>query len=190
MRVAINLGWVLVAAFLAMSLKAGFTLLETGLIRSKNVAHTSAMNLGIFGIGLMGFWAVGFALMFGGHGPFASVGGSGSLDAMGSFTLFGHRWDVVGLGGFFLAGPAGESSILAIFLFQAVFLDASATIPTGAMAERWKFSAFFAYGVVASTLIYPVYGCWAWGGGWLADLGTSSAWAAGWSTSRVRAWST
>ncbi|WP_435005187.1 ammonium transporter [Tundrisphaera lichenicola] len=173
LRVAINMAWILVSAFLALSLKAGFTLFETGLIRSKNVAHTAAMNLGIFAIGVIGFWACGFGLMFGGHGAFGSLGGSGSLDSMGSLDLFGRRWDVMGLDGFFLAGSAGQASILAAFLFQTVFMDTATTIPTGAMAERWKYSAFFAFGLVASMLIYPIYGCWTWGGGWLADLGTS-----------------
>jgi Amt family ammonium transporter len=173
LRVAINIAWVLLAAFLAMSLKAGFTLLETGLIRSKNVAHTAAMNLATFAIGVIGFWAFGFGLMFGGYGPFGFMGGAGSLDAMASIVLFNHRWDVLGLEGFFLSGPAGEASILAVFLFQTVFMDTASTIPTGAMAERWKFLSFFVFGFVGSTIIYPVYGCWAWGGGWLADLGTS-----------------
>jgi ammonium transporter, Amt family len=171
LRVALHIAWVLLAAFLAMSLKAGFTLLETGLIRSKNVAHTAAMNLGIFAIGVIGFWAFGFGLMFGGHGAFGSMGGGGALDSMASIVLFGHRWDVLGFEGFFLSGPAGEASVLAAFLFQAVFMDTASTIPTGAMAERWKFLSFFIFGFVGSTVIYPVYGCWVWGGGWLADLG-------------------
>ena len=64
-------------------------------------------------------------------------------------------------------------SILTMFLFQMVFMDTAATIPTGAMAERWKFSAFVVYGFFLSMLIYPVYACWVWGGGWLADLGTN-----------------
>src|SRR5260370_4331225 len=96
LRVAVNIAWVLLSAFLAMSLKAGFTLLETGLIRSKNVAHTAAMNLGTFAIGVIGFWAFGFGLMFGGHGPFGSMAGAGSMDAMASITLFRHRWDILG----------------------------------------------------------------------------------------------
>src|SRR5438270_12687953 len=111
-----------------MSLKAGFTLLETGLIRSKNVAHTAAMNLGSFAVGVIGFWAFGFGLMFGGHGPFGSMGGAGSLESMASIFLFGHRWDVLGLDGFFLSGPAAEASVLAVFLLQAVFSDTALTI--------------------------------------------------------------
>ena len=171
LRVAINAIWIMLAAFLVMSLKAGFSLVETGLIRAKNVAHTMSMNFAIYAVAMMGFWACGFAFMFGGHGPFPALGGAIALDAMGSITLFGHRWDLLGYTGFFLSGPANEAAVLSIFVFQAMLADTAATIPTGAMAERWKFKAFLAYGVVASMLIYPVYGCWAWGNGWLSDLG-------------------
>ena len=171
LRVAINAIWIIVAAILVMSLKAGFSLVETGLIRAKNVAHTMSMNFAIYAVAMKGYWACGFALMFGGHGPFPALGGAGTLDAMASVNFFGQRWDLLGLSGFFLGGAAGEASVLAVFVFQAMFADTAATIPTGAMAERWKFSAVLAYGLVASTVIYPVYGCWAWGNGWLADLG-------------------
>ena len=171
LRVAVNAIWVMIAAFLVMSLKAGFSLVETGLIRTKNVAHTMSMNLAIYAVSMMGYWACGFAFMFGGHGPFPSVGAPGVLDAMGSINLFGHRWDLLGFTGFFLGGPAGEAGLLAVFVFQVMLADTASTIPTGAMAERWKFKAFLIYGFVASMLIYPVYGCWAWGNGWLADLG-------------------
>jgi Amt family ammonium transporter len=171
LRVAINAIWIIVAAVLVMALKAGFSLVETGLIRAKNVAHTMSMNFAIYAVAMIGFWTCGFAFMFGGHGPFPALGDPGSLDAMASVTLFGQRWDLLGYAGFFLGGPASGASVLTIFVFQAMFADTAATIPTGAMAERWKFKAFLAYGFVASMLIYPVFGCWAWGNGWLADLG-------------------
>jgi Ammonia permease len=74
--------------------------------------------------------------------------------------------------GFFLAGHAYDVSVLGFFFFQLVFMDATATIPTGAMAERWKFSSFIVWGLFASMLLYPIYGNWVWGGGWLSQLGT------------------
>ena len=171
LRVAINAIWIMIAAFLVMSLKAGFSLVETGLIRSKNVAHTMSMNFAIYAVAMLGYWACGFAFMFGGHGPFPALGEPDRLDSMTSIDLFGHRWDLLGSTGFFLTGAAGTPAILAVFVFQTMLADTAATIPTGAMAERWKFKAFLAYGIVASMLIYPVYGCWVWGNGWLADLG-------------------
>jgi Amt family ammonium transporter len=171
LKVAINVLWIMLAAFLVMSLKAGFSLVVTGLIRAKNAAHTMSMNFAIYAVAMMGFWAFGFAFMFGGHGPFHALGGPNPLDSMGSITLLGNHWDLIGFSGFFLTGPAGEATSLSVFVFQAMFLDTAATIPTGAMAERWRFKALLAYGVVASTVIYPVYGCWVWGNGWLSDLG-------------------
>jgi Amt family ammonium transporter len=165
---ALNLAWTLGAAFLVMFTKAGFALVETGLTRAKNVAHTMAMNLGIYAVGMLGFWAVGFAFMYGGHGPFLPLGGPEALRAM----VRVGGWNLVGLDGFFVSESTGGPAVLAAFLFASVFLDSAVTIPTGAMAERWKFSALVAYGVAASMLIYPVYGCWVWGGGWLGDLGT------------------
>lgn len=171
LRIVINTIWVLFAAFLIMALKAGFALFETGLIRAKNVAHMMSMNLAVYAVAMLGFWAFGFGFMFGGHGPFPSLGGLNVLDTMGSLTLFGHRWDLIGFTGFFLSGPSSEAAVMSVFVFQAMFADTAATIPTGAMAERWKFSASLAYAVVASIIIYPVYGCWVWGNGWLSDLG-------------------
>ena len=75
--------------------------------------------------------------------------------------------------GWFLAGVANDATVITLFLFQMVFMDTAATIPTGALAERWKFSSFCVYGLFMSMFLYPVFGCWVWGGGWLADLGVN-----------------
>src|SRR5207237_4078165 len=83
-----------------------------------------------------------------------------------SFGLLGAK-------GFFLAGSNYDVAVFALFLFQMVFMDTTATIPTGAMAERWKYSAFVIYGLLVGSIIYPVFGNWVWGGGWLAQLGTN-----------------
>jgi Amt family ammonium transporter len=170
-KIGLNLVWALVAGFLVMFMQTGFAMLETGLCRAKNAAHTMAMNFGIYAIGLIGYWAVGFALQMGGYGAIGFFDGPAELDKLYSFELFGKSYEVLGHKGFFLSGDANDASVLTMFLFMMVFMDTAATIPTGAMAERWKFSAFCAYGFVMSMLIYPVYACWTWGGGWLADLG-------------------
>ncbi|QEH34033.1 Ammonia channel precursor [Aquisphaera giovannonii] len=168
-----NMLWALIAGFLVMFMQAGFALVETGLCRAKNVAHTMAMNIAIYGIGMLGYFICGFALQMGGFGPIGVMNGPDILHNMVKFELFGKPFEVLGYSGFFLAGDANDMSVLTLFLFQMVFMDTTATIPTGALAERWKFSAFVAYGFVLSMLIYPVYGCWVWGGGWLADLGVN-----------------
>jgi len=163
---ALNLAWVLLAGFLVFFMQAGFALVETGMVRAKNAAHTMAMNVVIYGLGTAGFWAVGFALMYGGHALPLSLGG-GSVPGRDVGGLFGT-------GGFFLAGaPHDAAGLFALFLFQLMFMDTAATIPTGALAERWKFSSFVLYGLFMSTVLYPVYGHWVWGGGWLSRLGAN-----------------
>ena len=172
-KVGLNLMWAMVAGFLVMFMQAGFAFLETGLCRAKNCAHTMAMNFVIYGIGLIGFWAAGFAFQMGGVGAIAYWDGPEVLNKIAKFTLFGHEFKVLGQTGFFLAGKSNDISVMAMFLFQMVFMDTAATIPTGALAERWKFKSFFIYGFFMSMIIYPVYACWVWGGGWLSQLGAN-----------------
>ena len=173
-KISINIVWTLVAAFLIMFMQAGFAMVETGLTRAKNASHTAAMNAFIYPIGMLAFWACGFAFMFGSVGPVAALGGTPGLASPPlSFTLLGKPFEILGTGGFFLGPKVYDVGVLTLFIFQMVFMDTAATIPTGTMAERWKFGAFALYGVIACAFIYPVYGMWVWGGGWLADLGTN-----------------
>jgi ammonium transporter, Amt family len=129
------------------------------------------MNFLIYPLGMLGFYVCGFALMFGGVGALGTLGGFDGLNSEFSFSLGGHSFGLFGMKGFFLNHSVYDVGILAMFLFQMVFMDTTATIPTGSMAERWKFSSFFIYGIFVGTIIYPIYGNWVWGGGWLASLG-------------------
>ncbi|MGB9682830.1 MAG: ammonium transporter, partial [bacterium] len=90
-----------------------------------------------------------------------------------SINLFGKNFGLLGLNGFFLSGTAYDVAIFALFLFQMVFMDTAATIPTGAMAERWRFLPFVIFGFFISMFLYPIYGNWVWGGGWLSQLGVN-----------------
>ena len=169
-KVSINMVWTLVTGFLVMFMQAGFAMVETGFTRAKNVAHTMAMNFMIYPLGMLGFYICGFAFMFGGLGPIATMGGFSGLDHEVAITLFGKSFGLFGGKGFFLSSGY-DVAVYALFLFQMVFMDTTATIPTGAAAERWKYVAFFIYGFFVGTVIYPIYGNWVWGGGWLAMLG-------------------
>jgi Amt family ammonium transporter len=172
MSTAVNMVWTLVGGFLVMFMMAGFALLETGLTRAKNSAHTMAMNLFVYPLGILAFWAIGYAIMYGGVGPLATLGGDPTLNKEFVFTLLGKEHGLLGLKGFFLAGvDLYTPAVATMFLFQFVFMDAAATIPTGAMAERWKFTSFIIFSVVVTAVIYPLYGNWVWGGGWLSTLG-------------------
>jgi Amt family ammonium transporter len=170
-KVSINMMWVLITGFLVMFMQAGFAMVETGLTRAKNVSHTIAMNFLIYPLGMLGFYVCGFAIMFGGVGALGTLGGFDGLNSEFSISLAGHSFGLFGMKGFFLNFSVYDVGVLAMFLFQMVFMDTTATIPTGSMAERWKFSSFFIYGIFVGTIIYPLYGNWVWGGGWLSALG-------------------
>jgi len=172
-RISINFTWTLIAGFLVMFMQAGFAMVETGFTRAKNAAHTMSMNFMVYGIGLLGFWICGFALQMGGIGAVAALGGTPPLNHEFTVELFGKTFGLFGLKGFFLSGDTYDVGVFALFLFQMVFMDTAATIPTGAMAERWKFSSFVVFGFFMAMFVYPLYANWVWGGGWLATLGTN-----------------
>ena len=171
-KIAINIVWTLITGFLVMFMQAGFAMVETGLCQAKNSAHTMAMNFMVYPIGMLGYWICGFALMFGGVGSISALsGGTGGLDHEFVIHLLGKDFGLFGMKGCFLSGTTYDASIFTLFLFQMVFMDTTATIPTGAMAERWKYSAFMIYGFFISMIVYPLFGNWVWGGGWLSQLG-------------------
>ncbi len=172
-RIAINIVWTLVCGFLVMFMQAGFAMAETGFTRAKNAGHTMAMNFMVYALGMLGFWLTGFALQMGGAGPFATLGGGGTMNGEFVIRLFGKEFGLFGTKGFFLSGQAYDASIFTMFLFQMVFMDTTATIPTGSMAERWSFKSFMVYGIVVGAVIYPLYANWVWGGGWLSKLGSN-----------------
>ena len=184
---SINYVWVLVAGFLVMFMQAGFMLVETGLCRAKNSSHTAAMNLMIYPLGGIAFFIYGFAIGWGnwwngpvppgwypslgpglsllneGYGLGAAVDAAGKATGAFTYGLFGTK-------GFFLSSAAGDVAVLVLFFFMMVFMDTTATIPTGAMAERWSWKNFVLYGLWVA-LPYCLYANWVWGGGWLAQGG-------------------
>ena len=174
-RIAINIVWTLVCGFLVMFMQAGFALAETGFTRAKNAGHTMAMNFMVYAIGLLGYWICGFALQMGGVGGVATFGGGTTLNSEFVIHLFGKDFGLFGTQGFFLSGSTYDAVVFTIFLFQMVFMDTTATIPTGSMAERWTFKSFVVYGFFISMLVYPLYANWVWGGGWLSQLGKNFA---------------
>ncbi|MDP3428649.1 MAG: ammonium transporter, partial [Humidesulfovibrio sp.] len=172
-RISINMTWVLICAFLVMFMQAGFALAETGFTRAKNAGHTMGMNMMVYAIGMLGFWICGFALQMGGSGGAASLGGGGVLDSEFVVTLFGKDFGLFGTKGFFLGNDVYDGTVMTMFIFQMVFMDTTATIPTGSMAERWTMKHFCVYGFFISMFVYPLYANWVWGGGWLSQLGAN-----------------
>ncbi|HEX3694054.1 MAG TPA: ammonium transporter [Polyangia bacterium] len=170
-QTALNIVWTLITGFLVMFMQAGFALVESGFTRAKNMAHTMGINFLVYSIGAVGYWAIGFALQMGGVGALSTFGNDASLSSEFVLTVFGKDFGLVGMRGFFLSPEVYTAPVAALFLFQIVFMDTMAIIPTGAMAERWKFSSFVLFTLVLASFTYPIFGNWVWGGGWLSQLG-------------------
>jgi Amt family ammonium transporter len=173
-KIAINFVWTLITGYLVMFMQLGFALLETGLARAKNANHTMMMNLAVYGIGMFAYWLIGFAIQMGGVGAVGNLGGTPPLSAEFTATLFGKPFGLFGQHGFLLIHKGTyDVGVMVLFLFQMVFMDTGATIPTGAAVERWKFSAFAVTSFLFAAFTYPLFANWVWGGGWLATLGSN-----------------
>jgi Amt family ammonium transporter len=171
--IASNFIWTLITGFLVMFMQAGFAIVETGLARAKNANHTMMMNFMVYGVGMLAYWIIGFAIQEGGVGAVANLGGTAPLNSEFAIHLFGKDWGLFGQKGMFLAGPTYDVGVMVMFLFQMVFMDTALTIVTGTAAERWKYSAFIISSFVMGAFTYPLFANWAWGGGWLANLGAN-----------------
>src|SRR5258708_6078806 len=163
-KVALDTMWVLVTAFLVFFMNAGFAMFESGLCRSKNAVNILAKNFVVFAVASLGFWLVGFALMFGDGSPV--IGFSGwLLHGADNSPITGTAYR-----GVYRALSGAGVPLTAKFFFQLVFAGTAATIVSGAVAERIKFSAFLLFSFVLVAAIYPLAGHWV-RGGWLASMG-------------------
>ncbi len=147
--ISIDTLWILIAAAMVMFMQPGFALVESGFTRSKNTANILMKNLMDFSIGSLAFWLIGYTIMYG-----EDVGGF-----IGKASLFFNSNEVNGV-------PDKAS-----LMFQTVFAATAATIVSGAVAERTKFSAYLIFSIAITVFIYPISGHWVWGGGWLSELG-------------------
>ena len=152
MTSGINNTWTLVGAALVFFMQAGFAMCETGFTRAKNAGNIIMKNTMDFAIGTVLYWFIGFGIMFGVH---SSI--------FGGIDLFTH-------GDYTAILPDGVS-FFSYFIFETVFCATAATIVSGSMAGRTKFSAYCIYSAIVSLVIYPIEGHWIWGGGWLANIG-------------------
>jgi len=162
----INMLWVVIGAILVIFMQAGFALVETGFCRAKHAAHVVSTNFAIFGLGFIGFFLVGFPLSLSALDMSGYFGGLGA--AVGEPLLGSGNWIFLFKGGWALSGGGIDAGVLALFLYMVAFMDTVATIPTGAMAERWKWGSFVMWGLFCGALYYPLFAAWTWGGGWLS----------------------
>lgn len=155
LRESINLAWILLSAFLVFNMQAGFAFFGAGFLRKKHTLNYLAMSFMDLCIGSLFYWAFGFALMY---------GGSELAAGLDSGNIF------IGFSGFFLSGNSYDVSTSSIWLFQVMFAVTSCAIVAGAVTERFKFQAHLVYSAFICGILYPVFGHWVWGGGWLANL--------------------
>jgi Amt family ammonium transporter len=176
-----NLLWIVIGAVLVIFMQAGFALVETGFCRAKHSAHVVSTNFAIFGLGFVAYFLVGYAFMFGGYSYVLPGYDFGYTHPIGSALIGSGHWVFLWKGGFALGdiGKAGGGAVAGFFLYMVAFMDTTATIPTGGMAERWKWKAFVGWGLFCGAVYYPLFGAWTWGGGWLSQLGNSMHWGFG-----------
>ena len=174
LRIGLDTLWVLVAAMLVFWMNAGFALVESGLCRAKNCTNILAKNFIVFAISSLSFWALGWGLMFGDGNGFVGmsglwfVSGADNSPALGSAYAAMNPFSTATYEGVYGAINWTPVPLWAKFFFQLVFAGTAATIVSGAVAERIKFSAFMVFSVLLVAFMYPVTGHWIWGGGWLS----------------------
>ncbi len=165
-KIALDTTWTLIAAFLVMFMGLGFAMLKTGFCRSKDTVNILSKNFIVFTLTSLSFLLVGWGFMFGdGNGLFGTSGfwmlsGADNSPATGDAST-----------GVYKAISWTGVPLEVKFLFQVVFAATAATIVSGAVAERIKFSAFFLFSILMGALLYPLTGHWIWGGGWPGSLG-------------------
>ncbi len=172
-RIATNVGWTLNTGYLVLFMQAGFALLTCGLVRKKNAAHLMMLNFAAYVFAFLAYYAFGFAFQWGGVAINAAPANLGGTPTLNHFLVGDGLWGFLGGKGFFLSGPAYDAGSNALMLFEVVFMETAGYIIVGAICERITFGAFLLAEMFMGALLYPIFGCWVWGGGWLSQLGTT-----------------
>ena len=172
-RVATNFAWTLNTGYLVLFMQAGFALLTCGLVRKKNAAHLMMLNFAAYVFAFLAYYAVGYAFQFGAVNINASPTNLGGIPTLNHFLIGSGQWGFVGGRGFFLTGPAYDVSSNVLTLFEVVFMETAGYIIVGAVCERITFWAFLLCELFIGAILYPISGCWTWGGGWLSQVGST-----------------
>ena len=172
-RIATNFSWTLLTGYLVLFMQAGFALLTCGLVRKKNAAHLMMLNFAAYVFAFLAYYACGFAFQFGAVAVNAAPTNLGGTPTLNQFLLGSGQWGLLGGKGFFLSGPGYDAGSNALTLFEVVFMETAGYIIVGAICERITFWAFVLCELFVGALVYPIFGCWVWGGGWLSQLGAT-----------------
>jgi Amt family ammonium transporter len=172
-RIATNFAWTLNTGYLVLFMQAGFALLTCGLVRKKNAAHLMMLNFAAYVFAFLAYYAVGYAFQFGAIAINAAPSNLGGTPTLNHFLIGHGQWGFVGGKGFFLVGPAYDAGSNCLTLFEVVFMETAGYIIVGAICERITFWAFLLCELFIGAILYPISGCWTWGGGWLSQLGST-----------------
>ncbi len=172
-RVATNFAWTLNTGYLVLFMQAGFALLTCGLVRKKNAGHLMMLNFAAYVFAFLAYYAVGYAFQFGAVAVNAAPANLGGVPTLNHFLIGGGSWGFLGGKGFFLLGPAYDAGSNVFTLFEVVFMETAGYIIVGAICERITFWSFLLCELFMGAILYPVFGCWVWGGGWMSQLGTT-----------------
>jgi Amt family ammonium transporter len=172
-RIATNFSWTLLTGYLVLFMQAGFALLTCGLVRKKNAAHLMMLNFAAYVFAFLAYYAVGYAFQFGAVAVNAAPANLGGVPTLNHFLIGSGQWGFLGGKGFFLTGSAYDAGSNCLTLFEVVFMETAGYIIVGAICERITFWAFLLCELFIGAFLYPISGCWVWGGGWLSQLGSS-----------------
>src|SRR6202789_1684923 len=172
-RVATNFAWTLNTGYLVLFMQAGFALLTCGLVRKKNAGHLMMLNFAAYVFAFLDYYAVGYAFQFGAVAVNAAPGNLGGVPTLNHYLIGSAQWGFLGGKGFFLTGPAYDAGSNCLMLFEVVFMETAGYIIVGSICERITFWAFLLCELFIGAFLYPISGCWVWGGGWLSQLGSS-----------------
>lgn len=172
-RVATNTAWTLNTGYLVLFMQAGFALLTCGLVRKKNAGHLMMLNFAAYVFAFLAYYAVGFAFQFGAVAVNAAPLNLGGTPTLNHFLLGDGQWGFLGGKGFFLTGPAYDAGANTLMLFEVVFMETAGYIIVGAICERITFWAFLIAELFIGAILYPTFGNWVWGGGWMSQWGAT-----------------
>lgn len=172
-RIGTNFAWTLNTGYLVLFMQCGFALLTCGLVRKKNAGHLMMLNFAAYVFAFLAYWAVGYAFQFGAVAINAAPANIGGVPTLNQFLLGSGQWGWLGGKGFFMVGPAYDAGSNVLALFEVVFMETAGYIIVGAICERITFGAFLLCELFIGAILYPVFGCWVWGGGWMSQLGST-----------------
>jgi Amt family ammonium transporter len=172
-RIATNFGWTLNTGYLVLFMQAGFALLTCGLVRKKNAAHLMMLNFAAYVFAFLAYYVCGYAFQFGAVAINAAPAGLGGTPTLNHFLIGSGQWGFLGGKGFFLSGPGYDAGSNVLTLFEVVFMETAGYIIVGSICERINFWGFLLCEIFVGALLYPIFGCWVWGGGWMSQLGAT-----------------